>query len=476
MPPTEAAVGAAPAATCPKDRPMASIVLFEDHTALRFAPLAASTPLPEVRCGLFCLRERVNLVASAGGWLAVRPSLAALNRDEAWRPLVAGDRPGLWLNGRLAPSPTVIADLVAAADRGPFLLRDAGGPLAIAADGAWAQEIVASWFGWSGSRTGEWSPPVPADWTARDGGQGATWLLPAGATVPAAATSPALGWIWDIVPRTAAALKDDLAAALRGPWRRRPFGLDPQGGAAPWPADGRLRRTEAGDLPGVVVVGDGGVYVGEGVTAIPGAVVDTRSGPVILQDGASIGAHVYLEGPLALGPLCRVKAGAAIYGESSFGLGCRVAGEIGESSFGDFSNKQHEGFIGHAVLGSWVNLGALTTCSDLKNNYGNVRVDLGRGSVDTGLRFVGLLMGDHAKTAIGTLFNTGTCVGFAANVFGDGMPPKLVPAFSWGGRDGSPAYDADKAAATAAIVLGRRGCTFGEAHAALFRELAASSR
>ena len=95
-------------------------------------------------------------------------------------------------------------------------------------------------------------------------------------------------------------------------------------------------------------------------------------------------------------------------------MGNRLAGEIGESTFGDFANKQHEGFIGHAVLGSWVNLGAMTTCSDLKNNYGPVRVDLGWGEVDSGLRFVGLLMGDHAKTAIGTLFNTGTCVGFAS--------------------------------------------------------------
>jgi len=116
-----------------------------------------------------------------------------------------------------------------------------------------------------------------------------------------------------------------------------------------------------------------------------------------------------------------------------------------------------------------VNLGAMTTCSDLKNNYGTVRVDLGWGAVDTGLQFVGLLMGDHAKTAIGTLFNTGTVVGFAANVFGDGQPPKHVAALSWGGQAGAPATDPEKAVATARVVMARRGCALGPDHALLFR-------
>ncbi|MBE0565155.1 MAG: hypothetical protein IH621_04295, partial [Krumholzibacteria bacterium] len=226
--------------------------------------------------------------------------------------------------------------------------------------------------------------------------------------------------------------------------------------------------------PLMVVRGDGGLYTGADVDLLPGTVVDTRGGPVILDQGVGVGAHVFLEGPLYLGPGCRVKAGARLYGESSYGVGNRLAGEIGESTFGDFANKQHDGFIGHAVLGSWVNLGAMTTCSDLKNNYGPVRVDLGFGAVDTGLRFVGLLMGDHAKTAIGTLFNTGTAVGFGANVFGDGMPPKHVPCFSWGGRPDSPAYARDKAAATAAVVFGRRGCRFGPDHERLFASVASS--
>ena len=179
----------------------------------------------------------------------------------------------------------------------------------------------------------------------------------------------------------------------------------------------------------------------------------------------------YLEGPLYVGPGTLIKAGARIYGETSLGAVCKVAGEVGESIFADFVNKQHDGFMGHAVLGSWVNLGAGTTNSDLKNNYGPVRVDLGRGPVDTGLRFLGLLMGEHSKSAIGTLFNTGTCVGFSCNVFASGFPPKFLPNFSWG-LDGTTRYAVEPAIATARVVMSRRGVAFQDVHAALFRVLA----
>ena len=231
--------------------------------------------------------------------------------------------------------------------------------------------------------------------------------------------------------------------------------------------------TGAKGLPAAVDVTDPTrFHRGPDLELAPGVVIDTRPGPVVLDRGVRVEPHVLLEGPLFLGDGSLVKAGARIYGESSFGLVNRIAGEIGESTFGHFVNKQHEGFIGHAVLGAWINLGAMTTCSDLKNNYGPVRVDLGDGAVDTGQRFVGLLAGDHVKTAIGTLFNTGTVVGFGANVFGVGMPPKFVPDFSWGGGPGAPAYDVEKAIATAGVVMSRRGCRFTAGHADLFRHLA----
>jgi hypothetical protein len=167
-----------------------------------------------------------------------------------------------------------------------------------------------------------------------------------------------------------------------------------------------------------------------------------------------------------------VKAGACIYGETSLGAVNKVAGEIGESTFLDLVNKQHEGFIGHAYVGSWSNLGALTTCSDLKNTYGTIRVDLGAGAEDSGQRFVGLLMGEHGKTAIGTLFNTGTTVGFASNVFGAGFPGKALPCFTWGDGRSAQRQDPARALAVAATVMERRGCRLTSGHEAVFRTLA----
>ncbi len=461
-------------------------ILFEDHTCARFRPLCWSQPLTEVRCGMFSLRERMGLLTPGGGALAVRPRLQSLGQDPVWTPLADDARgPALWLNGRLAPDFPLLRALLSAAAEGAYALADADGLLALAASGAVAAEVRRSWQGWMAGPGGRehpdrepapWQPPIPADWTPVAGAEaGLSWRRPqAGGADRPALLPAALGWIWEIVLRTAGALAGDLAAVRDRSWRRHPWGLvaDAATGEPAWARPTTLAVAEPGDVAGLVLRGDGGLHLGPDTDLMPGTVVDTRQGPVILDREVSVGAHVFLEGPLYIGPGSRVKAGACLYGESSYGVGNRLAGEIGESTFGDFANKQHEGFIGHAVLGSWVNLGAMTTCSDLKNNYGPVRVDLGWGEVDSGLRFVGLLLGDHAKTAIGTLFNTGTCVGFAANIFGGAMPPKHVPSFSWGGQPGSPVYAADKAAGTARTVLARRGCRFGPEHAALFEALA----
>jgi UDP-N-acetylglucosamine diphosphorylase/glucosamine-1-phosphate N-acetyltransferase len=151
----------------------------------------------------------------------------------------------------------------------------------------------------------------------------------------------------------------------------------------------------------------------------------------------------------------------------SIGPVCKVHGEVEETVVLGYSNKAHDGFLGHAYLGMWVNLGALTTNSDLKNNYGDVRVWTPGGETDTGSRKVGCFLGDHVKTAIGTMINTGTVVEAGANIFG-GMPPKYVPPFSWGDPGGE--YDIDRFLETAAIVLGRRDVELGGGQRALLRE------
>jgi UDP-N-acetylglucosamine diphosphorylase/glucosamine-1-phosphate N-acetyltransferase len=136
---------------------------------------------------------------------------------------------------------------------------------------------------------------------------------------------------------------------------------------------------------------------------------------------------------------------------------CKLGGEIEASIVQGFSNKQHDGFLGHSYLGSWVNLGAATDTSDLKNNYGDVRVTIAGRERSTGSQHVGSLIGDHTKTGIHTMLNTGTVVGAFANVFGGGFPPKEIPSFSWGGEGSWQEHRLENACRVAAVVMARRG-------------------
>lgn len=206
--------------------------------------------------------------------------------------------------------------------------------------------------------------------------------------------------------------------------------------------------------PGVDVLGSGGVSVGERVLFEPGVVLDSRSGPIRIDDEVTIRAFTRLAGPSYVGPGCVVFGGnlSAV----SLGPVCKVRGEIEETVIGGYSNKAHDGFLGHAYLGRWVNLGALTTNSDLKNNYGDVRLRLPTGDVDTGVSKIGCFLGDHVKTGIGTMLNTGTLIGLGSNVFGGVMPPTFVPPFSWGSASELVPYRFDKFTEVAERVMARR--------------------
>lgn len=173
------------------------------------------------------------------------------------------------------------------------------------------------------------------------------------------------------------------------------------------------------------------LYVGAGAEIHPFVCVDTRGGPVTLEAGVEVHPFTRIEGPCYVGRNA-ILLGAKVREGCSIGPMCRVGGEVEESILHGYSNKYHDGFLGHAYVGEWVNLGALTTNSDLKNDYGNVTVMFGRRTIDTGSTKVGAFFGDHVKTSIGTLFNTGTVVGTMAVVVATGAPlPKYVTPFAW---------------------------------------------
>ncbi|MGB4959708.1 MAG: putative sugar nucleotidyl transferase [Saprospiraceae bacterium] len=188
------------------------------------------------------------------------------------------------------------------------------------------------------------------------------------------------------------------------------------------------------------------------------AMINTNHGPVYIGRNVLIMEGVMIRGGFAAGEGAVVKMGAKIYGPTTIGPYCRLGGEVNNCVLLANSNKGHDGYLGNSVIGEWCNLGADTNNSNLKNNYLPVKIwsYSAEKFVETGLTFCGLIMGDHSKTSINTMLNTGTVVGVACNIFGDGFPRTFIPSFSWGGASGFVSHSLDKAIATAEIVLDRR--------------------
>jgi len=203
------------------------------------------------------------------------------------------------------------------------------------------------------------------------------------------------------------------------------------------------------------------VYIEAGAK-INAAIINSEQGVVYIGKDSEIMEGSIVRGPFALCEHSVLKMGAKIYGPTTVGPYSKVGGEVGNSVIFGFSNKGHEGFLGNSVLGEWCNLGADTNNSNLKNNYGNVKLwnyALGKME-DSGLQFCGLMMGDHSKCGINTMFNTGTVVGVSANIYGAGFPQNFIPSFAWGGADGFTTYKLDKAMETADRVYERRNLPF----------------
>lgn len=201
------------------------------------------------------------------------------------------------------------------------------------------------------------------------------------------------------------------------------------------------------------------LYIGENVRVDPFTFIDCSNGPVIIDDEVHIMSNSTLIGPLYIGKNTLIKTGAKIYENTSIGEVCKVGGEVENSIFQSYSNKQHDGFLGHSFISEWVNLGANTNNSDLKNTYSNISLTLRDDSINTNSMFMGLFCGDHTKTAINTKFNTGTVSGVCGIIVNDSFPPTHIPSFSWGGRHKSPKYKFLKAIEVAEIVMNRRDKT-----------------
>lgn len=429
------------------------LILVEDARARAWTPFAQTRPVGELRFGAMLLRERVErwTGVKAAGYLAGEVTAGA--EGSAGRvgwdpgPLLPFDEPG-------AP-PVLETHPVLERTDPPAGAGDpgAGGTLIWLSRAAPAMSAPPpslrgdreTLLVMDGTVVGYWLPGPSAD-GAGGGGTGLVAPFPPGEMVggPAPGSSPddgqapatrqeipgtVPGWPWELVETNAGVLAQDLEW-LHG-------------------------HDRAPEFPGVHVVGEAAVSLGQGVRVGPGVVLDVRNGPIRLDSGVSVEGPARLTGPLHLGPGCQVFGGHL--SRLSAGPVCKLRGEIDTAVLLGYDNKAHDGYLGHALLGRWVNLGALTTNSDLKNDYGPVRVEMETGRVvDTERKKVGVFLGDHVKTGIGTVLNTGSVVGAGSNVFGGGMPPKHLPPFSWAGGGSVSPYRWDKFVEVARIVVGRR--------------------
>ncbi len=403
-------------------------VLYEDGAYGFFGPLTLLRPEFDLRCGVLLLREKLEMrVPGSLVALVPRRELAAVvEAEHPGRGVDAlREEPTLFLSGRV-----VVDDALLSA------IREIAGE-AVLTSGGMSVGAVAQ--GEVGRRAGA---------LEKSGGDIGTFGIGRSLEVPARiATYP-----WDLVNVTAEEIEADALLLSR-------FG-----------------EVEGTVHPSAQLVDPARIMVGEGTTIEAGAVVDATEGPVVIGSDARIMPNAVIMGPVSIGNHSVIKAGARIYGGTSIGEGCKVGGEVERSVFHGWSNKQHDGYLGHSYVGSWVNLGAATDNSDLKNNYGTVRVVIGDQTLDTGSIHVGATIGDHTKTAIGTKLNTGTVVGIFASVLANGFPPKWIPSFSWGTPDGFTEYDLERALETARGVVARLGFELSPAMVSLVAHVFEKSR
>jgi UDP-N-acetylglucosamine diphosphorylase/glucosamine-1-phosphate N-acetyltransferase len=393
------------------------LCVFEDAGFAGLEPLSLTRPVFELRCGARTLRERqARLFAASETAALVRPELAPLYRLEHPEITVNPSRPAgagaaAFVNGRwLPPAGAPAAD-------GPAVGL-VGGEVAYAVlPAGQAGDVTYETLPW---RLEEWKRELPC----REAG-GVLVAHP-----------------WDLVEHNGAALEQDFAA---------------------WDADHDRAPT------GAAVVGPADrVRIDPTAAVEPLVLIDATAGPVLVDRGATVRAFSRLQGPCYVGPGTHVL-GAALRG-SSVGPHCRVGGEVEAAVFQGHANKAHDGFLGHSYVGEWVNLGAGTQASDLRTDYESVRFRLHGRAIDSGLLKVGAFLGDHAKTSVGALLNTGSAVGPFAQLLADGgLLPRAVPGFCrYAHGRLQERSDLREMFATAAVVMGRRGRCWTEAHADFF--------
>lgn len=385
-------------------------IFFDDPTRYALLPFTHTRPVADIRCGIFTMRERWEKHLGIAG-------TGTLTEDylQPVFPLRAAED-SVFINGAVFATEAITDALLSL----PGESRLMSGETLIAAR------------------------------TAQSGLRFETFAAGVQALKAVTLDEPVkkLQQVWDIFSLNEQAIKEDFALATAG-------------------------RTSALIPEGVTVLGKENIFLEPTARIQPGTVINATGGAVYIGADAEIMEGCLIRGPFAMCAGATLKMGCKVYTGCTIGPGCRVGGEVSNVVFFANSNKGHDGFLGNAVIGEWCNLGADTNSSNLKNNYDEVKIwdEHQNKSVRTGLTFCGLLMGDHSKCGINTMFNTGTVVGVSCNIYGGNFPEKFVPSFAWGGSEGAVTYKLERAMDTARRMMARRHKELTAAEEAMYRHI-----
>jgi UDP-N-acetylglucosamine diphosphorylase/glucosamine-1-phosphate N-acetyltransferase len=403
------------------------IYIFEDEVYNNFLPLTYFNPIYNLRCGCFTLREKLEKYFKSNSAFLVHDDLTDYLREvypkQKVNELTLDD--ALLINGRLIAEKELVSKIKYKKDEDKVFVSQ---ETLVAAH--LSQKTFKSLFEKYGSHLTDISNlsefPVHEIY------------------------SQLVNYPWDLIRMNGGQIKNDFRLILSS-----------------------LKRKISGKIhKGASLINKKEIIVGTGSEIFPGVVLDATNGPIIIGKDVTIMSTAVIAGPAFIGDNSIVKVGAKIYPNTSIGEVCKVGGEIDGTIIQSYSNKQHDGYLGHAYVGSWVNIGADTNNSDLKNNYSNVKVMLNGKLKDTGMQHFGTLIGDHSKTGINMMFDTGSIIGVACNLYGAGLPPRYVPSFVRGSADNPyKTHSVEMVLETAKIVMNRRNVNLSPAYEQLFRKV-----
>ncbi|MDD5039773.1 MAG: putative sugar nucleotidyl transferase [Patescibacteria group bacterium] len=399
-----------------------NLCIFEDEASNKFFPLSLTRPVYELRIGLFTFEERIRLLCKTSTcFYYSRPQFKNVIRScgkKIFSPTVPL-KYCIFINGRILPSKHFIAKLQKIKNDTLFISN---------------KELVGAVLTGSKIKLAF----TQLFWQKRIAGAKKIFI-----------NEKTISSIWQIVKDNDVVIEQDRHFLKNSAHHSNTI------------------------FEGAHLLNQKNIYIGSRSIVYPSTVIDAQNGFVYIGNSVTIHSNCSIKGPCAILSGSTINSNAVIGPGTSIGPKSKIGGEVTHTIIQGYTNKQHEGFLGHSYIGSWCNIGAGSSNSDLKNNYGSVSVLLDRIEYNTHQQFVGLFMGDHSKAGIGTLFNTGTVVGIGVNVFGGGITPKYIPSFSWLNLRGTrEKYKFDKFIKTARIVQKRRGITLSAAETSLLKKIA----